>query len=141
MPCTFQFDEERLKQIRNDMLDIISIEICLNLWKAIQASSRIARLKLFASKLQKKAALTSEEYTRASLLELVNGFGSNQKDKWQDASKPIALELFKSISSKTGPIALTTLESHLASHLSKFRVAIFQALRSRSALASPPGTQ
>ncbi|KAE9377074.1 hypothetical protein N431DRAFT_462868 [Stipitochalara longipes BDJ] len=118
VPRTLLFDEVRLIKLRDDMLDAINMEICLNLWKAVQASGRVARLKLFASKLQKKKTPSPEESIRKSLMDLVDGSASIKRDKWRDVSKPLALEILRSTQTKTETLTLTTFESHLASHLS-----------------------
>ncbi len=40
VPHTFLFDEERLIKLRSDMLDLINLEICMHLYRNLEAQSR-----------------------------------------------------------------------------------------------------
>lgn len=40
VPHTFLFDEERLIKLRSDMLDLINLEICMRLYRSLEAQSR-----------------------------------------------------------------------------------------------------
>jgi hypothetical protein len=41
VPHTFLFDEERLIKLRSDMLDLINLEICMNLYRNLDAQCRL----------------------------------------------------------------------------------------------------
>jgi hypothetical protein len=41
VPHTFLFDEERLIKLRSDMLDLINLEICMHMFRGLEATSRM----------------------------------------------------------------------------------------------------
>ncbi|RDW60838.1 hypothetical protein BP6252_12221 [Coleophoma cylindrospora] len=43
VPHTFLFDEERLIKLRSDMLDVVNMEICMQLYRHFEASTRAAQ--------------------------------------------------------------------------------------------------
>jgi hypothetical protein len=47
-PHTFLFDEERLIKLRTDMLDLINLEICMQLYRSLEAQSRTQEVRYTA---------------------------------------------------------------------------------------------
>jgi hypothetical protein len=48
VPHTFLFDEERLIKLRSDMLDLINLEICMRLYRSLEAQSRSQDSRFFS---------------------------------------------------------------------------------------------
>lgn len=48
-PHTFLFDEERLIKLRADMLDLINLEICMQVYRSLEAESRSQEVRYTAS--------------------------------------------------------------------------------------------
>lgn len=49
VPHTFLFDEERLIKLRSDILDLINLEICMRLYRSLEAQSRLQDMRFVPS--------------------------------------------------------------------------------------------
>lgn len=45
VPHTFVFDEERLLKLRSDMLDLINLEVCMHLFRSLDAANKAQELR------------------------------------------------------------------------------------------------
>jgi hypothetical protein len=63
-PHTFLFDEERLIKLRSDMLDLINLEICMQLYRNLESQSRTQELRHAASDDTPNGSFVSSPYDR-----------------------------------------------------------------------------
>jgi hypothetical protein len=134
IPRTFSFDEERLFKLRQDMQDLINLEICISLYRELGATSRINKVHLTqddtpvtSTPCSSPSSTSSTPETnpptqcsnsaiqvRSSLQAIL--VSSSTSDKWTSLLPNIALQILRS--TPTSPTYLPQFESHLGFHLS-----------------------
>jgi hypothetical protein len=64
VPHTFLFDEERLIKLRSDMLDLINLEVCMHIFRGLEANSRIQEGRFLPREDTPVTSFTSSPYNR-----------------------------------------------------------------------------
>jgi hypothetical protein len=64
VPHTFLFDEERLIKLRSDMLDLINLEICMHMFRGLEATSRMQDSRFMPHDDIPVTSFTSSPYNR-----------------------------------------------------------------------------
>ena len=64
VPHTFLFDEERLIKLRSDMLDLINLEVCMHMFRGLEATSRMQESRFLPHDDTPVTSFTSSPYNR-----------------------------------------------------------------------------
>ena len=64
IPHTFMFDEERLIKLRSDMQDLINLEVCMHMFRTLEATNRIQDARLPPKDDTPVTSFTSTPYNR-----------------------------------------------------------------------------
>lgn len=64
VPHTFLFDEERLIKLRSDMLDLINLEVCMLMFRSLEASVRMQEGRHWAHEDTPVTSFTSSPFNR-----------------------------------------------------------------------------